>query len=95
MRAQLEVGYRASVFGKRETFGVVWEIAPRQLSVYVDDRGAFTISIEAVVTVALGAVTFDGNKLGEKLCRAIGHERGVQTTVPVLALLEMRSHSHR
>jgi hypothetical protein len=45
MNRQPKVGYRAFVLGKREMFGVVWEIAPKQLSVYVDDRGTFTISI--------------------------------------------------
>jgi hypothetical protein len=47
------------------------------------------------VAIALGTVAFDGNKLGEKVCRAIGHEREMQTTATVLALPEIRSHSYR
>ena len=81
MSDRIEVGFQAFVSDGQEEFGAVRAIAPggRELTVYVENGGDFTIPMDAVLKVAFGKVTFDCKKLDLRLRKAIGHAHDAET----------------
>ena len=81
MSEPIEVGFQAFVSDRPEEFGAIRAISPngRELTVYVENGGDFTVPIDAVVKVAYGKVTFDCKKLDHKLRNAIGHAHDAET----------------
>jgi len=73
MREPIEVGYEAFVSDQEEKFGAIRAVSPRELTVWVEHAGDFTVPIEAVVSVQSEKVTFDCSKLNHELRVAIGH----------------------
>jgi hypothetical protein len=75
MSEHIGVGYQAFVVDDEEEFGAIRDISAdgRELTVYVENSGDFTVPIEAVVKVSSQKVTFDCSKLDERLRQAIGH----------------------
>ncbi len=75
MNEAIEVGYHAFVSDDDEEFGAIRYVSPgsREITVYVENAGDFTVPIEAVIKVQSEKVTFDCGKLDARLRRAIGH----------------------
>jgi hypothetical protein len=76
MRENIEVGFQTFVNdGPQEEFGAVRAISRdgKQLTVYVENAGEFTVPSAAVLSVQSEKVTFDCAKLEAKLRSAIGH----------------------
>jgi hypothetical protein len=75
MSENIAIGFQAYIVGRDDEFGAVRAVAPDHswVTIYVENAGDFTVSTDAVVKIAFGKVTFDGNKLDIKLRRAIGH----------------------
>jgi hypothetical protein len=75
MRESIEVGFQTFVNDAPEEFGAVRAIAPdgKNVTVYVENSGEFSVPASAVVSVQSEKVTFDCAKLDPKLRSAIGH----------------------
>jgi hypothetical protein len=75
MSETIAIGYHAFVSDDDEEFGAIRDISAsgRELVVYVENAGDFTVPIDAVVEVQSEKVTFDCGKLDARLRRAIGH----------------------
>ena len=71
MGEHIEVGFHAFVSDDEEEFGAIRDISPsgRDLTVYVENAGDFTVPIEAVISVLEEKVTFDYGKLDARLRR--------------------------
>jgi hypothetical protein len=81
MSDRIEVGFQAFISDGTEEFGAIRAIAPhlREVTVYVENAGDFTVPVDAVSKVAFGKVTFDCKKLDRKLRAAIGHAHDNET----------------
>ncbi len=81
MSERVEVGDQAFVSDGQEEFGAVRAVAANgaEVTVYVENTGDFTVSMDAVVKVAFGKVTFDCKRLDAKLRKAIGHAHDAET----------------
>lgn len=79
MSKNIEVGFQAFVSDGQEEFGAVRATSPRDVTVYVENAGDFTVPIDAVVKVAFGKVTFDCKKLDKTLRQAIGHAHDAES----------------
>ncbi|MDB4969965.1 MAG: hypothetical protein JWN44_5654 [Myxococcales bacterium] len=81
MNDSIAVGFQAYTSDRSEEFGAIRAVSPdgRELTVYVENNGDFTIPATAVVKVAFGKVTFDCKKLEKKLRQAIGHAHDAET----------------
>jgi hypothetical protein len=75
MNQRIEVGFQAFASDGGEEFGAVRWVSPdgRELTVYVENAGDFTVTIDAVTSVHSQKVIFDSSKLAPALRRAIGH----------------------
>jgi hypothetical protein len=75
MTDNIRVGFHAFVADSEEEFGAVRELWPgrRELTVYVENGGDFTVPIDAVLSVQAEKVVFDCRKLEPRLRAAIGH----------------------
>ena len=81
MQEKLEVGFQTFVNDAPEEFGAVRAISKdgKQLTVYVENSGDFTVPASAVISVQSEKVTFDCGKLEPKLRAAIGHAHDRET----------------
>jgi hypothetical protein len=81
MSDRIEVGFQAFISDGGEEFGAIRAIAAnhREVTVYVENAGDFTVPVDAVQKVAFGKVTFDCKKLDKKLRAAIGHAHDKET----------------
>ena len=81
MSDRIEVGMQAFISDGPEEFGAIRAIASnhKEVTVYVENSGDFTIPVDAVQKVAFGKVTFDCKKLDKKLRQAIGHAHDNET----------------
>ena len=81
MSDRIEVGYQAFISDGGEEFGAIRAIASnhREVTVYVENAGDFTVPVDAVEKVAFGKVTFNCKKLDKKLRSAIGHAHDKET----------------
>jgi hypothetical protein len=81
MSERIEVGFQAFISDGGEEFGAIRAIAPnhREVTVYVENAGDFTVPVDAVEKVAFGKVTFNCKKLDKKLRSAIGHAHDKET----------------
>jgi hypothetical protein len=79
MSERIEIGFQTFVSDGQEEFGAVRAVSARDVTVYVENSGDFTVPIEAVTKVAFGKVTFDCKKLDKKLRQAIGHAHDAET----------------
>jgi hypothetical protein len=73
MPEKIEVGYQAFVSDGGEEFGAVRRVAPREIVVYVENAGDFTIPLDAVEAVHSQKVILNCKKLDPRLRKAIGH----------------------
>lgn len=75
MREAIEVGFQAFTSDGGEEFGAIRAISrdSKELIVYVENAGEFTVPTSAVVSVQSEKVTFDCGKLDARLQKAIGH----------------------
>ena len=76
MQEKIEVGFQTFVSDGEEEFGAVRVVAPqgqRELVIYVENAGDFTVSLDAVESVHSGKVIFNCAKLDRRLRNAIGH----------------------
>jgi hypothetical protein len=76
MKENIEVGFQTFVSDGDEEFGAVRAVAPRgarELVVYVENAGDFTVPLDAVESVHSGKVIFNCAKLDRRLHQAIGH----------------------
>jgi hypothetical protein len=76
MQEKIEVGFQTFVSDGGEEFGAVREVAPqgrRELVIYVENAGEFTVRLDAVESVHSEKVIFNCAKLDRRLRQAIGH----------------------
>ena len=76
MQEKIEVGFQAFVSDGGEEFGAVRAVAPggrRELVVFVENAGDFTVPLDAVESVHSEKVIFNCAKLDRRLRKAIGH----------------------
>jgi hypothetical protein len=76
MQKKIEVGFQTFVSDGGEEFGAVREVAPqgqRELVIYVENAGEFTVPLDAVESVHSEKVIFNCAKLDRRLRQAIGH----------------------
>ena len=79
---RIEVGFQTFASdAPTEEFGAIRAIHAkrRELVVYVENTGEFTVSMDAVLSVQSEKVTFDSRKLDAKLRAAIGHAHDRET----------------
>jgi hypothetical protein len=72
----IQEGFEIFLADGEPPFGAVREVAPfgrRELVVYIENAGDFTIPFEAVEAVHLGKVIVNRNLLDPRLKEAIGH----------------------
>jgi hypothetical protein len=81
MSERVEIGYQAFISDGQEEFGAIRAVSNngREVTVYVENSGDFTVPMEAVLKVAFGKVTFDCKKLDPRLRKAIGHAHDAET----------------
>lgn len=73
---EIQEGFEVFAHDGEPPFGAVRQVAPlgrRELVVYIENAGDFTISFEAVEAVHLGKVIVNRNLLDPRLKEAIGH----------------------
>jgi hypothetical protein len=73
---QVQEGFEVFVSDKDKPFGAVREVGPqgrRELVVYVENAGDFTVGFDAIKAVHAQKVIVDPGKLDPRLRRAIGH----------------------
>lgn len=73
MQEKIEVGFQAFVSDGGEEFGAVRKVSPRELVVYVENAGDFTVPLDAVESVHSEKVILNCRKLDTRLRKAIGH----------------------
>ena len=75
MREAIAVGFQTFISDGGEEFGAVRAISHdgKQLTVYVENAGEFTVPASAVLSVQSEKVTLDCGKLEPRLRKAIGH----------------------
>lgn len=76
MQENIEVGFQTFVSDGGEEFGAVRQVAPggrRELVIYVENAGDFTVPFDAVESVHSQKVIFNCAKLDRRLRQAIGH----------------------
>ncbi len=67
----VEVGYQVFARGKEEEFGAVREVRPRELVIYIEDKGDTLIPLSAVTDVVEEKVIVDVDALDESVREAI------------------------
>ena len=73
MQEKIEVGFQAFAADGGEEFGAVRQVSPRELVIYVENAGDFTVPIDAVESVHSEKVILNCRKLDRRLREAIGH----------------------
>lgn len=75
----IERDYQTFVSGNDTAFGAVRAVSPRELVIYVENAGEFTVPADAVQAVHLQKVILDGDKLEPRLREAIRHAHDAET----------------
>lgn len=73
---RVEEGFEVFVSDTTKPFGAVRQVGPdgrREMVVYVENAGDFTVSLDAVTAVHAQKVIVDPAKLDQRLRKAIGH----------------------
>jgi hypothetical protein len=73
MQEKIKIGFQAFVSDGGEEFGAVRAVSPRELTVYVENAGDFTVPMSAVEAVHSEKVVLNCAKLDKRLQQAIGH----------------------
>ena len=73
MQEKIKVGFQAFVSDGGEEFGAVRAVSPRDLTIYVENAGDFTVPMSAVDAVHSEKVVLNCAKLDKRLRHAIGH----------------------
>jgi hypothetical protein len=73
MQEKIKIGFQAFVSDGGEEFGAVRAVSPRELTVYVENAGDFTVPMSAVEAVHSEKVVLNCAKLDKRLRQAIGH----------------------
>ena len=73
MQEKIKIGFQAFVSDGGEEFGAVRAVSPRELTVYVENAGDFTVPISAVEAVHSEKVVLNCAKLDKRLRQEIGH----------------------
>jgi hypothetical protein len=69
----IQEGFDVFVHDGEKAFGAVRRVSPREIVVYVENAGDFTVPLSAVKEVEAEKVVLDPTKLDPALKRAIGH----------------------
>jgi ribosomal protein L24 len=75
---RIEAGDDVFVHDGEHAIGAVRHINARELVVYVENAGDFTVPRTAVVEVEEGKIVLNCGKLDESLRRAIGHAHAAE-----------------
>ena len=73
MQEKIEIGFQAFASDGGEEFGAVRQVSPKELVIYVENAGDFTVPLDAVESVHSEKVIVNCAKLDLRLRRAIGH----------------------
>jgi hypothetical protein len=73
MEEPIREGFDVFVHDGDKAVGAVRKVSPRELVVYVENAGDFTVARSAVKEVQAEKVVLDCAKLEHRLRRAIGH----------------------
>ena len=81
MSERIAVGDQAFVSDAQESFGAIRALSSngREVMVYVENAGDFTVPVDAVASVAFEKVTFDCKKLDPELRKVIGHAHDAES----------------
>ena len=79
MHEVIESDYQTFVSGSDTAFGTVRAATPRELVIYVENAGEFTVSADAVEMVRLQKVILNEAKLEPRLREAIRHAHDAET----------------
>jgi hypothetical protein len=80
---RIEEGFEVFASDTAKPFGAVRQVAPhgrREIVVYVENAGDFTVALDAVKAVHAQKVIVDPRKLDQRLRRAIGHAHDSEDT---------------
>lgn len=73
MQEKIKIGFQAFASDGGEEFGAVRAVSPRELTIYVENAGDFTVPMSAVEAVHSEKVVLNCAKLDKRLRQAIGH----------------------
>jgi hypothetical protein len=81
MEERIEIGFQAFLNDGGDEFGSVRSISAdrRQLVIYVENAGDFTVPMSAVHAVHSEKVIFDRTKLDERVRTAIAHAHDAES----------------
>ncbi len=79
MQEVIEKDYQTFVSGSDKAFGAVRAATARELLIYVENAGEFTVPAEAVEAVHLQKVILNEAKLEPRLRAAIRHAHDAET----------------
>src|SRR6476659_3621310 len=78
MEDRIEIEFRAFVDDRGDEFGVIRELSPDDLIVYVKNAGDFVVSFDTIKALDSRKVIFKRDKLDRRLQRAIKDARDTQ-----------------
>lgn len=87
MEDRIEIEFLAVVDGRGDAFGVIRELSPDGLIVYVKNAGDFVVSFDAIKALDSRKVIFKRDKLDRRLQRAIKDARDTQRPREIFAAL--------
>ena len=87
MEDRIKIEFRAFVDGRDDEFGVIRELSPDGLIVYVQNAGDFFVSFDTIKALDSRKVIFKCDKLDRRLQRAINDARDTQRPREVFAAL--------
>jgi hypothetical protein len=70
---EIDIGYQAYLEEGQDPFAAVREVGNEGVTVYIENRGNFSIEAAAVRSVHDGKVILDRNRLGDTILHAIKH----------------------
>jgi hypothetical protein len=87
MEDRIEIEFRAFVDDRGDEFGVIRELSPDGLIVYVKNAGDFVVSFDTIKALDSRKVIFKRDKLDRRLQRAIKDARDTQRPREIFAAL--------
>jgi hypothetical protein len=87
MEDRIEIEFRALVDDRGDEFGVIRELSPDGLIVYVKNAGDFFVSFDTIKALDSRKVIFKRDKLDRRLQRAIKDARETQRPREIFAAL--------
>ena len=87
MENRIEIEFRAFVDDRGDEFGVIRELSPDGLIVYVKNAGDFVVSFDTIKALDSRKVIFKRDKLDRRLQHAIKDARDTQRPREIFAAL--------